>query len=66
MKHRRTTRKIKRPCSHPGCIGIGVIRVEGGKWLCLPHTQDRIDLLHNKTQADEDLEIFREQGGEPS
>ena len=65
---RKITRKIKRPCNHPGCMAIGVIRVEDGKWLCLPDTQARINLSHNQalTQADEDLESFGEQGGEPS
>ena len=65
---RRITRKIKHPCNHPGCMAIGVIRVENDNWLCLPHTQDRINLPHNRSlaQADEDLETFRDQGGEPS
>jgi hypothetical protein len=58
------TRKIH-PCSHPGCLAFGATRVEDG-WLCTPHILECILSLGNSTQADLDLETFREGGGKPS
>lgn len=58
------TRKIH-PCSHPGCLAFSVTRVEDG-WLCTPYILERILSSGNSTQADLDLETFREEGGRPS
>ncbi|MET4152009.1 hypothetical protein [Bradyrhizobium barranii] len=63
-----STKKEPQPCFAPGCTKVGLIKVENDNWLCSEHIQERIHNPTNMalTQADEDLETFREEGGKPS
>jgi hypothetical protein len=46
----------------------GVIKVEDDKWMCAEHVTERVHSPENValTEADEDLEKFRDEGGGPS
>jgi hypothetical protein len=64
-----TKRKKKpQPCFAFGCTKVGLIRVEDDNWLCSEHLDERLYSPMNMalTQADEDLETFREEGGKLS
>jgi hypothetical protein len=58
-----TPKTVPQTCSQPSCANIGVIRVEDDKWLCTRHMNERVNSPRNMALADEDLESFREKGG---
>ena len=55
-------------CSHPGCAEDAIVKVEGDRWLCSRHITERTNSPVNiaLTEADAELEKFRDEGGKLS
>ena len=51
-------RSRKHDCAEPGCTEEAIFNVEDGKWLCVRHTQARINSPENRAmmQMDEELD----------
>jgi hypothetical protein len=50
-------------CCHTGCTAEGIAPVEDNKWLCTEHTHERIHIAQERTEADEELQEFCDEGG---
>jgi hypothetical protein len=55
-------------CCTPGCTQMGKVRVENDNWMCYQHITERINSPGNMaaTEADQELEDFRDNGGKVS
>jgi hypothetical protein len=56
------------PCCAPGCTLMGMVRIENDNWMCGQHITERINRPANMaaTEADQELEDFRNNGGKVS